>query len=291
MAVEAAVAVQSWDHSVVPVMDLWRAERFYTELLDGVMFQKIGMTFEWASGARGTGNLGTFVKLGRNHLGLFLQAQTAVQPPSSPEAGCPCWGLGVAEDDFAALVARLRAAGVAVADARAAQYGDGRPAVRCLDSEGNCLELIADRGGRQDSQQVTGLTHLHLEALDLAATAAFYSRHLGLAVADEGVDSLVLSVPGGQHLIFHRVAALSPATVGPYRGRHFAFHVTHAAFGAIVERLRADGIPEGDIALARGSHEAETYFYDPDGHWLQITTENSAQATARSSSHVRYAPA
>jgi len=33
------------------------------------------------------------------------------------------------------------------------------------------------------------------------------------------------------------------------------------------------------------------YFYDPDGHWLQITTENSARATGRSSSHVRYAPA
>src|SRR3954470_22252801 len=141
MAVEAAVAVRSWDHSVVPVMDLWRAERFYTELLDGVMFQQIGMTYEWASGARGTGNLGTFVKLGRNHLGLFLQSQTAVHPPPSAERGCPCWGLGVAEDDFAALVACLDAAGVAVTDARAAQYGEGRPSVRCLDSEGNCLEL------------------------------------------------------------------------------------------------------------------------------------------------------
>jgi catechol 2,3-dioxygenase-like lactoylglutathione lyase family enzyme len=292
MAVETAVAVQAWDHSVVPVMDLWRAERFYTEMLDAVMFQKIGMTFEWASGAHGTGNLGTFIKLGRNHLGLFLQSQTAVHPPASPEHGYPCWGLAVAADDFAALVARLRAAGGAVGAEQADMYGDARQrAVRCLDSEGNYLELVADPGGRHDRQQVSGLTRLHLEALDLAATAAFYSRYLGLAVAAEGPDWLALGVPSGQRLIFHRVAALSAATIGPYRGRHFAFHVTHAAFRAIVERLAADGVAHGDIPLARRSDEAETYFYDPAGYWLQITTENSGKATARSTSHVRYAPA
>ena len=82
------------------------------------------------------------------------------------------------------LTALGAGAGVAVAAVQAAQYDDGRPAVRCLDSEGNCLELIADPGERSDGQQVTGLTHLHLEALDLAATAAFYSRYLGLAVAE-----------------------------------------------------------------------------------------------------------
>ena len=45
MAVEPVVAVGAFDHAVVPVMDLWRAERFYTEVLDGAIFQKVGMTF------------------------------------------------------------------------------------------------------------------------------------------------------------------------------------------------------------------------------------------------------
>ena len=291
MAVQDAVAVRCLDHSVVPVMDLWRAEQFYTQALDGAMFMKVGMTFEWASGAQGTGNFGTFVKLGRSHLGLFLQRQTRVHPPAAPEAGYPCWGLAVAEEDFAAVVERARAAGATLAaEGQTVDGPRGRRSVRLLDSEGNALELVADAGGRYAGRSVTGLAHLRFEALDLAASATFYEQVLGLAPVDEGPDWLALAIGSDQCLYLHRVAALSPATLGPYSGRHFAFHVTHESFQAIVGRLRAAGIAESDINLPRRSDEAETYFYDPSGHWLQITTEDSA-AAGRRHVHLRYAVA
>src|SRR4051812_14452705 len=185
MAVESAVAVQSWDHSVVPVMDLWRAERFYTELLDGVMFQKIGMTYEWASGAKGTGNLGTFVKLGRSHLGLFLQSQLPVERPASPDAPGPCWGIGVAADAFDALVARLAAAGATLAPARELRLGAPRSRpVRPPQGGGSRLELVAAPRGPYGGQIVPALTHLRPESRALAASAAFYQRFLGATVVD-----------------------------------------------------------------------------------------------------------
>jgi catechol 2,3-dioxygenase-like lactoylglutathione lyase family enzyme len=105
---------------------------------------------------------------------------------------------------------------------------------------------------------------------------------------DESADAFAMALPSGQHLFFHRVDALSPATLGPYTGRHFAFHVTHPAFQAIVARLRAAGIPESDTTLPRTAQEAETYFYDPDGHWLQITTEDSSKASTKYPHLLRY---
>jgi catechol 2,3-dioxygenase-like lactoylglutathione lyase family enzyme len=289
MVNEQPATVRALDHSVVPVMDLWRAERFYTETLDGAMFLKVGMTFEWASGAKGTGNFGTFVKLGASHLGLFLQRQTRVHPAASPEQSLPCWGVGVADTAFDDLLAALAATGVPLAPAGQARFGrEARRSVRANDSEGNGLEFVASPGDN-GARRVLGLSHLRLEARDLAATADFYVRFLGLELVDEGRGWIALAMPSGQHVFFQQVDTLSPATVGPYAGRHFAFHVTHPAFHAIVARLRAAGIPESDTNLERTSEEAETYFYDPDGHWLQITTEDSAKATTRDPAQLRYA--
>src|SRR5205085_5702634 len=129
----------------------------------------------------------------------------------------PCWGLAVAERAFDAVVAQVAAAGGAVAGERAARFGrTTRRSVRCTDSEGNGLELVAVPDGDGRELNVRGLSHLRLEARDLAATAEFYGRVLGLELVDEGPDWLALAVPSGQQLFFHRVAALSPATVGPY---------------------------------------------------------------------------
>src|SRR5687767_14973408 len=235
MATDQSVTVLSLDHSVVPVMDLWRAERFYTDVLDGAMFHKVGVTFEWASGAQGTGNLGTFVKLGAHHLGLFLQSRTRVHPAPTPEQSLPCWGLAVAEDAFDTLADRIAAAGVSLAPQHEQRVGrTARRAVRCTDSEGNGLELLAAPSPANGQRAVLGLSHLRLESRDLAATADFYGRFLGLELVDETPDAIALALPSGQHLFFHRVAALSPATLGPYPARHFAFPVPHPAFPATV---------------------------------------------------------
>ena len=290
MAIDQSTAAQTLDHSVVPVMDLWRAERFYTETLDGYMFHKVGLTFDWVSGAKGTGNMGTFVKLGAHHLGLFLQKFTPVHPAAAPEQAFPCWGLAVAEEAFDVLAAGVAAAGGAVAAERREPHGRAeRRSVRCTDSEGNGLELVAVPNGDAAGPHVLGLSHLRFEARDPAASAEFYGRILGLELDGEGPDWLALALPSGQHLFFHHADTLSPATVGPYIGRHFAFQVSHAAFGAIVERLHAAGVAESDVNLERTSDEAETYFHDPDGHWLQITTESSAKAAIKYPARLRYA--
>jgi len=43
------------------------------------------------------------------------------------------------------------------------------------------------------------------------------------------------------------------------------------------------------VNLERTGDEAETYFNDPDGHWLQITTESSAKAAIKYPARLRYA--
>jgi catechol 2,3-dioxygenase-like lactoylglutathione lyase family enzyme len=280
MTVQQAVAVSAFDHSVVPVMDLWRAERFYTEVLDGAIFQKLGQTFRPPDVPEAfVRPVGAFVKLGRSHFGLFLEQQTAVQAPAALAEGAPCWALAVAEEDFPAVVARVRAAGVPVTPERTERYGGVElRGVRCTDSEGNCLELVADPRGRYNDRGVTGLSHMHVEALDVAATADFYGRFLGLEVVDQDAERAVLGLANGQFWIVHRVAALSRASIGPHYGRHFAFHVTDEAFHGIVARLRAAGIEEGDALARHVPGELASYFYDPNGLWLQILNEDSTKA-------------
>src|SRR4051812_31028794 len=101
MAVQQSVALRAFDHAALPVMDLLRAEGFYAEVLEGAIFQRVGMTSRPpAPGGKDGGSVfvdppGAFVRLGRNHLGLFLQNETAVQPPVSAEQAFPCLGLAI----------------------------------------------------------------------------------------------------------------------------------------------------------------------------------------------------
>jgi catechol 2,3-dioxygenase-like lactoylglutathione lyase family enzyme len=286
MTEQAVAGIRCFDHAVLPVMDLWRAERFYTEVLDGAMFQKVGMNYRPPPAGSQPADLfidppGAFVKLGRSHIGLFLQTQVPVQPPADVERALPCLGLAVAEGASADLVQRVRAAGGAVGQEATRTLGPiSWRGVRCADSEGNCLELVATAAALADRPQVLGLHHLQAETCDLAATGAFYVDVLGLDIAAEGPGWLALAVPGGQYLVFHAVQALSPAMVGPYFGRHFAFHVDDDSFHAIVGRLRAAGIAEGDALGRNVPGEYATYFYDPNGLWLQVLNHDSAQAVS-----------
>src|SRR5712692_2091172 len=231
MGEPAVDGIRFFDHAVLPVMDLWRAERFYTEVLDGAIFQKVGMNYR---PPRPTGNgaadlfvdpPGAFVKMGRSHIGLFLQTQVPVQPPADLERGFPCLGLAIAEGVFGDVVQRVRAAGVAVGQEGMRTLGGSQwRAVRCADSEGNCLDLVATAAAA-GSHQVLGLSYLGAETCDLAATGAFYVDVLGLEIAAEGPGWLAVTVPSGQAMVFHEVPTLSPSMVGPYFGRHFAFYV------------------------------------------------------------------
>jgi len=287
MSHDQAGAVSSWDHSVVPVVDLWRAERFYTEILDGAIFQKVGMTFRHEdtsrSGATFIDPPGAFVKLGRHHLGLFLQRETPVYPADAVGDAYPCWALTVAAEDIPDILARFKDSGSTIGPEQLERYGEmSWRTIRCTDSEGNCLELVADDRGRYHNRMVTGLSPMHFETVDLPGTVEFYTHTLGMPVLDSSPDHAAFESGDGQGLVFHRVARLSPSSVGPYHGRHFAFTVEPEAFHAIVSRLRAAAIEEGD-ALGRAiPGELDSYFSDPVNNslWLQIQNKDSEQSAA-----------
>jgi catechol 2,3-dioxygenase-like lactoylglutathione lyase family enzyme len=289
VVIRQAVAVRSLDHCVLPVMDLWRSERFYTEALGGRIFQKLGMTYDEL--AKPPTPVGSFVKVGVNHIGLFVQHRTPVKPPASIESGYPCCSFAVAESDMDDVARAVVGRGGSVGAERDSLLGKLQArSVRGTDSEGNAIELVADPRGRQSGERVLGLARLHAESKDLAQTADFYAKFVGAELQHESSDAVVLGLPSSQLLVFHKVDEFSPAMVGPFRGRHFAFHVDDDTFHAIVARLREAGIPEGDVRGAepggqaytpeRVGDELGTYFNDPSGLRLQLINEDSAAAAA-----------
>ena len=264
-------------------MDLFRAERFYTEVIGGAMFLKPGMTFHDPSGfSEATGKThppGTFIKFGRNHLGFFLQYEVPVFPAKEAGSGYPCWGLYVAEEDFDDVVQRARDFPTLVGPVRTEGYaGIPMRSVRLSDPDGNSLELVSDPRGRYDDFKVTGISHMHLEAEDLAATVAFYGRYLGLDAvgADEEAGVVALGLPSGQHLFIHSVDEVSPATIGPYFGRHCAYYVEDDAYHVLEGHLSDDSVDQIDMVPGlRKPDELDTYFFDPSGLYIQIKNEDS----------------
>jgi catechol 2,3-dioxygenase-like lactoylglutathione lyase family enzyme/predicted enzyme related to lactoylglutathione lyase len=293
---EKTALVTKWDHAVFPAMDLWRAERFYSQVLGGAMFRKSGVTYrEFTEKA---GALGTFIALGREHMGFFLQFVTPIEPPADLDHGCPCVGLCVAAEDFDDVVARVRETGVRMLPEQQETWGRQRyRSVRCHDTEGNCLELVADERGRYEGRSVTGLSHLHLETTDLQTTADYYTRFLDLPVVEEGPDWFAFGLESGQHVYFHRVPELSPLTKGRYIARHFAFLADDESFASIVQRLQAAGIDEGDLqnpepgakpyVPPRREGNLGTYFTEPNGLRIQLTNQDTAQAM-RGCPRIRY---
>jgi predicted enzyme related to lactoylglutathione lyase len=277
--------VNSFDHSVVPVMDVWRAERFYTMALDGAIMIKVGMVFPEDDRSGFDHPPGAFVKLGRQHLGLFGQNRTRVYPPASPEAGYPCWGLFVAAEDFDKIVARVPQFGGTVAKKEQTGYGQIRMrSVRCLDSEGNCIELVADPRGRFNGLSVTGLSHMHMETQDLTGTADFYKKFLGadMVDADEEAGWIAMGLPSGQHLFFHQVKALSPATIGPYIARHIAFSSSDEPWRVLKGRWDDAGLKQFDMVPGnRRPGDLDAYFDEPNKFTVQVTNGNSMSLGAR----------
>lgn len=272
-----SVAVKWLAHTVLPVMDLWRAERFYSLALDGIIYEKVGMAFDDMSGFDHAP--GVFMRFGRHHVGFFVTRGISVHPPVEPGAGYPRWALSVAEKDFEEVVQRVHEAGGQVGPERV--DGHGRLRIRSVlstDTEGNSLELVADASERVKGCRVTGLSHMHMEATDLSQTVEFYKHFLGLEVvnSDEEAGWVALGLPVGQHFFFHRVEQLSASSASDYHGRHWAFYVDDENWRAIVDRLHVAGVDEQDVVGGiRVPGNLDTYFRDPNGFELQITNKDT----------------
>ena len=114
------------------------------------------------------------------------------------------------------------------------------------------------------------LDHIILSVSDVATSARFYYKALGLKYEPE---ALIRVTPSFVIQMIQRPPQVS---------EHLAFSVGKADFEAAVDRLRAAEIPYGDNfdrvgnmqgpGRASGSRKdgASIYFHDPDKHMIEI---------------------
>jgi catechol 2,3-dioxygenase-like lactoylglutathione lyase family enzyme len=257
--------VNHLDHFVLPVMNPDRAEKFYTEVMGARTLKREGDS----SLTR------IFMKLGENHVGLFSQNKAAMPKRDRLDA-YPRAAFAIPENDFAALSDKIRRESPLV------KAIENEPALGCswreglafVDPEGNLLEVSKQKGLGK-----ARLHHLHFDTTDLQKSLEFYETILALQTVGSSGQVAIVRVPSDQQLVLNRVDALSEVTQTPYRGRHYAFHVSDENFAAIVEKLHRAGIDERDEHGEREGRrpgQLGTYFKEPSGFRLQITNEDSA---------------
>jgi catechol 2,3-dioxygenase-like lactoylglutathione lyase family enzyme len=257
------------------------AERFYTEVLEMPIHERRGLRV--ADVIRGTLPR-TFMDVDGHRIGLFLGREPL--PPAAGLDGCPSVGLEVTAAALRRIAARLPGEGVPFAPpAPRAGVGPAAVALRLQDPCGNHLELV-ERDEEPDApgSPYRGISHLELEATDLACAEAFYTRALGLEVAARGQGALGeptlgLRVPSGQWLILHETAALHPRSSAGYRfeGQHYAFFATQELLPLIAEAIvREQGTMDAlEQTQVRSESSQGYYFTDPDGNPLQAQTPDA----------------
>jgi catechol 2,3-dioxygenase-like lactoylglutathione lyase family enzyme len=122
--------------------------------------------------------------------------------------------------------------------------------------------------------QLNGLLEIAIYVEDIARSAAFYQRVLGLDVIFEGDRLWALGVPGRQILLIclrnasANLPVIAHDAVGP---QHFAFAVSREDLDAWRQHLDALGVPIEHIHdWPRGGRSV--YFRDPDGHIVELAT-------------------
>ncbi|MFN3643534.1 MAG: VOC family protein [Gemmobacter sp.] len=135
---------------------------------------------------------------------------------------------------------------------------------------------------------IAGLHHVAYRCRDAARTAAFYKRYLDLdctiAIAENRVPStgewsphihIFFEMGDGSYVAFFELPespemSLDPAT--PAWVQHLALRVPDmAALDAVRERLVADGI--GVVGPTDHTICQSLYFFDPDGHRLEVAVD------------------
>jgi len=120
------------------------------------------------------------------------------------------------------------------------------------------------------------LNHTIISSRDGAAGAAWLAEVLGLDKPERYGPFWQLTTGNGVNLDFH------DGDIGgndEFTAQHYAFLITEDEFDAIFARLVERGIDyyadpmaqrKGDINHHDGGRG--TYFFSPDGHWLEIIT-------------------
>ncbi len=249
--------VRHLDHFVLPAMEPDRAERFYTEVLEGRVVTK----YSDPTVTR------IFMKVGQNHIGLFSQTKATI-PKRETLDSYPRCAFIVPENEFEKTVAQIEGRSSLV---KRLENGKNSPCGSqqgfvFTDSEGNLVEVL-----KGDQEKSTRVHHLHFDTLNLDESIKFYTGILNLALLKRTDEVAVIKIPSDQSVVLHQVRELSEVTKTTYRGRHFAFHVTDDNFHAIVNKLHNAGIEERDEHGEREGRrpgQLGTYFKDPSGFRL-----------------------
>jgi catechol 2,3-dioxygenase-like lactoylglutathione lyase family enzyme len=115
------------------------------------------------------------------------------------------------------------------------------------------------------------LNHLIIRARDKVASAEFLARILGLQAGPEWAIFMPVRMSDGVTLDFAESTEIYP--------QHYAFLVSEAEFDAALARIRGAGVEF--YADFDGSGRSEinhpyggrgVYFYDPNGHLLELIT-------------------
>ena len=118
------------------------------------------------------------------------------------------------------------------------------------------------------------LDHTIVPALDKVASAEFFAEIFGLTAKTGGYFA---QVRVDEHLTLDFSDDVDEGE--EIHGHHYAFHVSDAEYEAILDRVKARGIPYGSdpdepdngrVNRRRGGRGF--YFEDPAGHLLEVMT-------------------
>jgi catechol 2,3-dioxygenase-like lactoylglutathione lyase family enzyme len=135
-----------------------------------------------------------------------------------------------------------------------------------------------------DRIEVTGVSELVLEVLDLEAAERFYAGVLGLPVVERWPEREALWVMAGERT---RIGLWRPQ-VGIANGRggvhvHYALHLEDPAYDAALERLRAHGYAPEERSFESYDGSRAAYVSDPDGNVVELWTWDVARHLERRS--------
>lgn len=144
------------------------------------------------------------------------------------------------------------------------------------DKKMNANETIKD-----SKIQLTGLNHLALNVTNMDKSEHFYSEILGFPVINrtttrDGFQHIEVDAGNVAIALFESPdlkmeAAQKVMTEDGYL--HFAFGATSDRFPGIVQTLKDHGVKlDGELRIRGGGYAV--YFFDPDGHILEIHVED-----------------
>ena len=125
--------------------------------------------------------------------------------------------------------------------------------------------------------EVTGVSELVLEVVDLEASERFYADVLGLPVVERWPDREAIWVMAGDRT---RIGLWRPQ-VGLQGGRggvhvHFAMHIAADRYDAAAAHLRAQGQDVREEVFGP-DHGRALYVDDPDGNVVELWTWDVAR--------------